>query len=142
MVINNFHFVKLSISPYEADAILLVDPNAVLSFSAATQKLKVISRRHAQIVQIRRVVQVLQLSQGNALDGRRDAAAFPRLIQFPGVCVPEAGDHPGDNITSLVIQIKGINDEIRYFPRRSERCHWPDAGPGANASAFSAILLL
>jgi len=65
----------------------------VLSFSFAAQRLKVVSWRNTQIIQIRRVVQVLQLSQGYAQDIRWDAAASSGFIQLLRIRILEVCNH-------------------------------------------------
>jgi hypothetical protein len=93
VVVNDLDFVELSIFPDETDAIPIVNSNAVLSFSFAAQRLKVVSWRNTQIIQIRRVVQVLQLSQGYAQDIRWDAAASSGFIQLLRIRILEVCNH-------------------------------------------------
>jgi hypothetical protein len=45
VVVRDFDFIGVSILPAEAGTELIVDPNAVLAASIASQSLKAISRR-------------------------------------------------------------------------------------------------
>jgi len=49
VIINDLYFVELASFPNEAYSILIVDPNAVLTFSVAAQRLKMVPRGHEQI---------------------------------------------------------------------------------------------
>ncbi len=44
VVVDNFDLVGISVSPFEADSVLLIDANAVLPCSIPTQCLKTIAR--------------------------------------------------------------------------------------------------
>jgi hypothetical protein len=50
VIINDLHFVELPILPDEADAVLIVNPNTVLTFSVAAQRLKAVSRKDPQVI--------------------------------------------------------------------------------------------
>jgi hypothetical protein len=81
MRVNNLYIVEFSTFPHEADAVLIVDSNAVLPLSVAAQRFKVVSWRYSQIVQVHCVVQVLQFPQGHALNLRRKTPALARLVK-------------------------------------------------------------
>ena len=53
VIINNLHVAELIAFTHEADAVLIVDPNAVLSLSIAAQRFKTVPRRYSQIIQVR-----------------------------------------------------------------------------------------
>jgi len=45
MIINDLNFERITISPNETDAILIVDANTVLAFPIALQSFEVIPRK-------------------------------------------------------------------------------------------------
>ncbi len=51
MVIGNFNFIGISLFPHEADPPLVVDPDAILSFSIAGKLLQPVSRRNPEILE-------------------------------------------------------------------------------------------
>lgn len=51
MVIRNFYIKRISIPPHEAHAILIVNPNAVLSRPIPAKRFQMISRRHLQVIE-------------------------------------------------------------------------------------------
>lgn len=85
--------------PFEADAPLVIDADAVLSFASACQALKAICRGDSQIIQILGVVEHTQFSQGNLLDIRRKFARTLAQVYFVRLVVFEGFDHSGDCIT-------------------------------------------
>jgi len=51
MVVDDFHVVGVALPPHEADAILIIDPDAVLALALAVQRFQPVSGRHTQIIQ-------------------------------------------------------------------------------------------
>jgi hypothetical protein len=49
VVIRDFNGVSMTFPPLEANAVLIVDANAVLTFPIASQLLQAIARRHPQV---------------------------------------------------------------------------------------------
>ena len=85
----------MAIAPFEANAPLVVDPNAVLTGAVSAQSFQSIGRRHAQILQGLRPVEHSQLAQGNLLNvGRQPARPLP-LKDLLCFCVLETLDHAG-----------------------------------------------
>jgi hypothetical protein len=68
MVVHYLNVGRVSLVPFEADSILLVDPNAVLPESVASQCFQVVAARRRQIVQPPRCVQSFQFPPRRALD--------------------------------------------------------------------------
>lgn len=81
MIVSDLYIAEFGTLPHEADAVLIVDPNAVLSLSVAAQRFKAISRRYSQIIQVRCIVQIFQLPQGRALNIGREAPALASLVK-------------------------------------------------------------
>ena len=51
MVVYDFHIVGVAVPPNEADAILIIDTDAVLALALAMQSLQPVSGRNIQIIQ-------------------------------------------------------------------------------------------
>jgi hypothetical protein len=82
MVIHNFNIVRISITPGEADAPLVIDSNTVAPRAVAFQPFQLISRRHAKILQPQRPMQVEKFSPRGPFDGLKspdDAVLKERL---------------------------------------------------------------
>ncbi len=62
MVIDNFDIVRCTIEPFKTDSILVVNSNTALAISVADQHLQSVSRRHLQIIQKSRRIELLQFS--------------------------------------------------------------------------------
>ena len=60
--------MRVSLNPLETDSPLLVDPDAVLPFSATFQRFQSVSWRHTQIFETNSSVQHLQFVEGFLLD--------------------------------------------------------------------------
>ncbi len=65
VIIDDLNFGWSSISPPETDAILVIDPDAVLPGSIASELLKPIARRYRNVVQLCRRIQLIKLSIRN-----------------------------------------------------------------------------
>jgi hypothetical protein len=50
VIVHNFNFIWASRFPLKADTVLLVDTNAVLTFTVIFERLKVIARRDLKFV--------------------------------------------------------------------------------------------
>lgn len=70
MIIRNFYTLGSAILPEEADAPLIVDPNAVLAEPIPFQCLQTISRRYGQITQFSRSMNLSELPEGYPLNVR------------------------------------------------------------------------
>lgn len=57
MVIHDFSFMRVAITPHKAQPVLVINSNAVLALAVPGQCLQAISRGNAQIVQVTRRVQ-------------------------------------------------------------------------------------
>jgi hypothetical protein len=68
VVVHDFDLVSAVVVPNKTDSPLIVDANAVLSFSIALQGFQVIARWHSQTDQFRYGVQLQQLAPSHALD--------------------------------------------------------------------------
>ena len=68
VVIHNFHIIDPIIGPLEADAPLIVDPNAELISSCAFETLQSIAWRYPQTVEVRRGMKLEKLSSCDSFD--------------------------------------------------------------------------
>lgn len=80
--------------PDKADAVPVIDANAVLSFPAALQPLKVIAGRDAQIVERFRGLELIELAESDGRE-RCEPATPAREEQIGRLGIPEADDHTG-----------------------------------------------
>jgi hypothetical protein len=69
VIINNFHLITMPAPPDEADSPLLVDPDRMLSFPIAAQRLQLVPGRRCQDAQFRCGMQLQQLAQRDTLEG-------------------------------------------------------------------------
>ncbi len=79
MIICDLNVMRSVRFPHEADAILIVDANAVLSPAIAAEPLQPVSRRDPEIGQCPRSVQHQKLSQCNAPQIRREPSILAGL---------------------------------------------------------------
>ena len=68
MIVDDLDIVGITVSPEEADAPLVVDPNAVGSGAIALQGFQLVARRDPKVLQLSGAVQVQQLPPSSALD--------------------------------------------------------------------------
>ena len=61
MVIHNLNIDRTTSRPREADAELIIDPDAMLPLSVTAQLLQAVSRGRSQVLQRRGPVQLIQL---------------------------------------------------------------------------------
>jgi hypothetical protein len=84
----------VTVGPSEADAPLIVDADAVLTFALALQGFQPIGRKNAQITQHRGVCQHAQLAARHGLDIGRQAPgrhSAPDLFRLLAGKVPDHG---------------------------------------------------
>ena len=68
MIIHDFYFVRLPLTPFETNSPLIVDAYAVLSSPFSLQRFQSVARRYPQSRQIGRGVNHPQFSHGNPVD--------------------------------------------------------------------------
>ena len=64
MIICYLHVERISISPAEADPVLIVNTDAVLARAVALEQLQTVPRRRGQIAKLFRAVDLDQLADG------------------------------------------------------------------------------
>ena len=101
MVVRDLNIVRSVLFPDKADAILIVDANAVLTSPVSLQSLQLVSGRKAQVAQVGRGFELVKLTAGNLVN-RCPVFAKPRFKELPCLVVLEAPDHCRQNITDRV----------------------------------------
>jgi len=91
MIVGDFNVERISISPNEADAILIVDANGVLAFSVALQNLESESRTF-HVVQSASLVQDQEPPKGDAFE-RLKAPHALLVKQALRVSITETANH-------------------------------------------------
>jgi hypothetical protein len=97
VVVHDLNFVSIPLAPNEAKTPLVVNPNAILSFSVAVQYFQAISGRRCQIAQFRGAIQLPKLAPRDALDSLKAAARLP-TVKSPSFRAAERLDHGLDCI--------------------------------------------
>lgn len=77
MIIYDAHVMCITVSPFEANPPLLVDPDTESSRQVASKRFKSVPGRRPQIIQVIRFVEVDELSSSSLLHRRRK---LPRLV--------------------------------------------------------------
>jgi len=95
MIIGYFNIMDAVFLPRKTDAPLSVDADAVLSFAVITQQFKPVGRRHAKVIQGRRMMQQNQLSLRKTLDILRQFFRETTVKYFLGLFTSERFDHEG-----------------------------------------------
>jgi hypothetical protein len=104
VIVDDLYVVGVPFSPSEAQAPLVVDPDAVLSLSAAMQGFQAISRWRPQVTQIGGAVQLPKFSPCNALDGPKTSARLTP-VKSPGFGGAERLNHQ-IRLTRLAFNVK------------------------------------
>ena len=69
VVVRDLNFVCISVLPVEADAILFVDPYAVLTSPVTPQRLQFVPRRYGQVSDDRNPIELVQLPLSHSPEG-------------------------------------------------------------------------
>jgi len=106
VVIHDFDIFGARSGPTEADAVLIVDPDPVLTSAVAAQSFEPVARGHSEVEQPSRNLELPQLAPGNGLDGGEPPDS-PALSEPLGLDVTERDNH--DHIvTRCVIDVKRV----------------------------------
>jgi len=101
VIIRYLNIVRIAVTPSEAYAPLVINPNTVLTGSISLELLKSVPWRDAQVLQSLGSVQYQEFPKGCTVKSgwqSADALAFEQPFR---ITIPEALDH-GVNITSIV----------------------------------------
>jgi len=97
MVVDDFNAVRPGISPFEANAVPVVDPEAVLASAVSEEEFQPVSGWGAQVIKGLGLVELVKLALGHAPEIRRtgphrDLGANV-MEDLLGSSVPERSDH-------------------------------------------------
>ena len=117
MVVDDLYVFSTRVCPAEAQAELVVDSDTVLTGSISSQFFKSITRRHAQIVQDARDLELSEFAQRHTLDADK---ALDARARSEGCCIrfSERNDQ-GLIVTRRVIDVK------RDYPAWLDRSSGP-----------------
>ena len=107
MVVRDLDVMGVAPDPAEADAPLIIDPDAVLTGTVASQLFETVSGRRPEILKPHRRVELAQLSQGHPLNVGPKLPDRLALEEPLGVLVTEAPNHTA-MITRRVMTRKGV----------------------------------
>lgn len=68
MIVCYFNFKRVTVMPFETDAPLIIDADAVSARAVASEHLKMIGGRHTQILQRDGTIEHTQLSESHLLN--------------------------------------------------------------------------
>jgi hypothetical protein len=91
-VFRDFDVFGIAVPPCEADAILIVDPDAVLPLSVAAQRLQPIARRNQKIREGRGAIESDEAPKGHSSDAGEFLDSLTPKEPFR-LFTPEAPDH-------------------------------------------------
>jgi hypothetical protein len=92
MVFNDLHILGTISYPAEADPPLIVDPDALLPLTVATQSLQSIAGRNAQVIEANGDLELAQLAACHDRDALKAPDALASRECF-GVGTPKRSDH-------------------------------------------------
>src|SRR5690606_1828592 len=104
MVVHDFDVLGPSRRPAEAEAELVIDPNAVLPGPVALEQFESVAGRNPKVVESFRDLQLAQFATRNRLN-RPEPSDAATACQGRRVCAPERSDHQRI-ITRHVIIVK------------------------------------
>lgn len=94
MIIDDFNFVSVPISPPKTNSPPVIDSNAVLASTITLECFQPIPGRHAEVIKTLGRVQLNKLPQHHPVKIRRKAAARCAGEETLGLAVGEASNHP------------------------------------------------
>lgn len=96
MIVNDLHAFRTGGSPAKAYSPLVVDADAVLASTIRFQCFQVISRRHTQVLQATRNLQLPELCSCNRCDAGKSPDPVAGRQGF-SIAAAERSDHESDN---------------------------------------------
>jgi hypothetical protein len=93
VIVGDLNVAGVIVAPNEADAILVVDANAVLAFTISAERLKPIPGRDLQVSDSRGSIEHLEFLQRRFPETSRDAPGAFLVPQPLGVSIAETLDH-------------------------------------------------
>jgi len=87
VIVRDFNLFCPCICPDKANAILVIDPNAVLSLSVACKCLQLIAWRHSKVTQRVSKVELVKLPPGDVPDALRTSPDERLFVFSPLKCL-------------------------------------------------------
>src|SRR5580704_11672266 len=101
MIVDDLNFVSVALAPNKTKPPLVVDSDAVLSFSIAMQRFQTISRRRHQVSQFSSAVQLPKLPARVMFDRLKPSARQP-VVKSPSIGGAERLNHVSNCISPNV----------------------------------------
>ena len=93
VVVHNFDVLCVAVFPHETDPILIIDPDAVLSPPITNQRLEVIARECAQILESLGCMQLNEFALRDPSDAPKPTCRITPKESL-SIAIPERPDHP------------------------------------------------
>lgn len=93
VVVNDLHLLRSGVGPHEADAPLVVDPDAVLTGSITLERFEPVAGRNAEVLQDLSGPHLTKLAQRHPEDPRVQGRHSLTMPQPLGVLATERSDH-------------------------------------------------
>jgi len=113
VVVHDLNIFRSRPRAAEADAELFVYPDAVPAYAIAPERLEPIARRHPQVIEHARYLQLAELSPRDRLDADKTAHAIALCRQLC-ISILERNNHSG-------IVTRGVNNVRRYYSSPGRR---------------------
>ena len=102
MVINNLHIKGNALVLNKTDSPLVINANAVLTYTSPVKHLEAVSRRDAEVIQVSGIIEHTQFASCHLLNIRWQSPGVLPLPNLLGLLSTEVLDHAG-TITYHVI---------------------------------------
>ena len=110
VVVDNFNVARAASGPYEADAVLVIDPDAVLAFTVTYQRFEAVARRHCEVTDLVSRVDHQKLLESSIAKFRAVLLDSASVEQLLCVLVGERLDHEPSvprGVTGAALQTMG-----------------------------------
>src|SRR5271166_5425826 len=98
VIVGDLYVVRIALAPREADAVLVIDANAVLPFAIASEPLQSVAGRQRQVAQRSSRVQHLQFPKRGFVKACRNATAAFFVPKSLRLGIPESLNHMSNTI--------------------------------------------
>lgn len=95
MIVTNLDIVGVAVQEAEANSPLIVDCDRVLASAILFERVKAIARRHSEIVERRREINILKLPHRSQQEIRREALRGASEKELSRAPIRERLDHNG-----------------------------------------------
>lgn len=102
MIVRDFDLLRVGSIPCETNAPLVIDANAVLTGTAAFQRLQSVARRQAEEGEFNRRIDQLEFDESAALHIRWKSAGANAAPEFFSLRIGKVPDHAVTSMTPFV----------------------------------------